>query len=160
MTARTDLQSLELATLAISASLPATYDAAGYGATAITYTAVGKIEDHGTHGVKVNVSTFTPVDTGVTAKYKGSKDYGTKQLRIGYLPSDAGQVIIAAAVESKNHYSVKITAPTGDGESTGEIVYLDVLVTAYENVEGTVNDIRKLNVTFDICKKPVVVAAT
>jgi hypothetical protein len=69
-------------------------------------------------------------------------------------------VIIAAAVESKAHYSVKITAPTGDGESTGEIVYLDVLVTAYENVEGTVNDIRKLNVTFDICKKPVVVAAT
>jgi hypothetical protein len=73
MTARTDLQSLELATLAISASLPATYDAAGYGATAITYTAVGKIEDHGTHGVKVNVNTFTPVDTGVTAKYKGTR---------------------------------------------------------------------------------------
>jgi hypothetical protein len=91
---------------------------------------------------------------------KGTKNYGTKQLSIGYLPGDAGQVIIAAAVESKAHYSVKITAPLGDGEATPEIVYLDVIVTAYENVEGSANSVRKLNVTLDVCRKPVVVAAT
>jgi hypothetical protein len=33
-------------------------------------------------------------------------------------------------------------------------------VTAYENVEGSVNSIRKLNVTLDVCRKPVIVAAT
>jgi hypothetical protein len=111
MSQRLDIQSLELATLAISASLPATYDAAGYGATAVAFTAIGKIEDHGSHGTKVDVTEFTPVDTGVTTKVKGTKNYGTKQLVIGYLPGDAGQAILATAVESKAHYSAKITAP-------------------------------------------------
>jgi hypothetical protein len=85
------------------------------------------------------VTTFTPVDTGVTTKVKGTKNYGTKQLVLGYLPGDAGQVILAAAVESKAHYSAKITAPAGRRATTGEIVYLDVIVTAYENVEGSAN---------------------
>ena len=64
-------------TLAISAALPATYDAAGYAATGMTYTAVGEVEDHGSHGVTAAISKFTPVDTSVVTKLKGSKVYGS-----------------------------------------------------------------------------------
>lgn len=140
------------ATLAISATLPATYDSAGYGATGITYTAVGQIENYGEHGVEANVNTFTPVDTAVTAKFKGSKNYGALNLTLGCLPSDAGQDVLEAGAESANHYSVKITYPDTS------VHYLDVLVTKFKWMDGGVNDIQKLSVSLEVCRKPVVVA--
>lgn len=154
MTARTSVQSIGGATLAISASLPATYDAAGYAATTITYTAIGKIDNYGNHGVKANIATHTPIDTQVVTKIKGSKDYGSMQLSIGSIPTDAGQVILLAASESNNHYSAKLTYPDG------EIHYLDVLVSSFEYKDGSVNDISGLQVNLEVCKKPVVVAAS
>lgn len=160
MTQRTNVQSMELAVLAISATLPATYDAGGYGATTITYTACGQIENFGSHGLTNSVNTFTPVDTGITFKTKGSKDYGKKTIVLGDVPVDAGQVILLAASESKARYSAKVTYPLGEGESTPEIHYLDVLITKYEHSDGAVNDIRKATVDLEICRKPVIVAAT
>ncbi|MFA7278637.1 MAG: hypothetical protein WC100_00915 [Sterolibacterium sp.] len=141
-------------TLSISASLPATYDAAGYAATTITYTAVGQVEDHGAHGVSANVTKFTPVDTNVVSKSKGAKDYGVKTVRIGNIASDAGQVIVKAASESNSRYSVKIAY------ADGEIHYLDVLVTKYEYNDGSSDNNRTINCTLEICRAPVIVAAS
>ena len=141
-------------TLSISASLPATYDAAGYAATTITYTAVGQVEDHGSHGVTANVTKFTPVDTNVVSKGKGAKDYGSKSIKIGNLASDAGQVIMKAASESTSRYSVKIAY------SDTEVHYLDVLVTKYEYNDGSSDNNRTINCTLEICRAPVIVAAT
>lgn len=153
MAARTSIVTNSGTTLSVSASLPATYDAAGYGATSITYTAVGNIEDHGSHGVTVNVTTFTPVDTAVVTKLKGAKNYGTKTLTIGNIAGDAGQVIMKAASESNNRYSVKVTY------SDGEVHYLDVLVSAYSYNDGTVDAARTIACTLEICRAPVIVAA-
>ena len=160
MTARTVNQTMSGAVLAISATLPATYDAAGYAATGLTYTTVGQIESFGNHGVKKNVTEFTPVADSVVQSYAGAKNYGTKSLTIGHLPGDAGQVILKAASESTARYSVKITYPTGVGESTGEIQYLDVLVTSFEYQDGAVDDLRKIMTDMKVCRAPVVVAAT
>jgi hypothetical protein len=160
MATRTVNQNMSGAALAISATLPATYDAAGYGNTAIVYTAAGQIESFGNHGVTKQVTEFTPVADAVVQSYSGSKNYGTKSLMVGYIPGDAGQVILRAASESSNRYSVKITYPLGTGESTAEIHYLDVLVTKLENQDGAVNDIRKLAVDLKICRTFVIVPAT
>lgn len=160
MSEGTVLQTMQGAVLAISASLPATYDAAGYAATAVVYTAIGSIEDHGRHGVKATISKFTAVDDGIVQKFKGSKDYGTKSLQLGHMPSDAGQVILAAAAESKNRYSVKITYPLRAGEATPETHYLDAVVASRENSDGQADDVRKLMVDLEICRKPIVVSAT
>jgi len=138
----TVLQTMTGATLALSATLPATYDAAGYGATGVAFTTVGKVEDFGEHGGEASVSTFTPVADGVIEKFKGSTNYGSLALSIGALPSDAGQDLIAL------------------GESTGEIHYLDVLVTRRVWQDGAADNVRKLSATFEICRAPVVVAAT
>ena len=156
----TILETMSGATLGISASLPATYDAAGYAATSMVYSTVGEIENFGNHGVTANVTTFTSVSTAVVQKFKGSKNYGTMSLTLGNLPSDAGQDIVEAAVESNNRYSVKVTYPLRAGESTAEIHYLDVLVSKREFQDGSVDDVRKLAVDFEICRKQVVVAAT
>ncbi len=140
-------------TLAICASLPATYDAAGYGATTLTYTAVGDIDDHGAHGVTAAMTKFTPVDTAVVNKMKGSKDYGSKTIKVANLAGDAGQVILKAASESTAHYSVKITY------ADGEIHYLDVIVSKYEYQDSTVDAARIINCILDLCRAPVIVAA-
>lgn len=154
MAAPTTVQSLSGATLALSAALPTTYDAAGYGATTMVYTLIGSIENFGQHGVSATITEFTDVATATVTKVKGSKNYGTKSLSIGSIPSDAGQIMIDAAAESTARYSAKLTYPSG------AIHYLDVLVAKSEFVDGQVNDVQKRNVDLAICRKPVVVAAT
>lgn len=153
MTARTVVESLLGATLAISATLPETYDQVGYESTDIVYTPVGEIETYGSHGMTAAITEHTPVDTGVVAKVKGSKNYGNMALTIGDLPSDAGQVILKAASESANHYSVMITYPDGVKH------YLDVLVSKFEFQDGAVNDVKKIGVDLAICRRPTEVAA-
>ncbi len=160
MTQRTDIQSLSGAVLAISATLPATYDAAGYAATSVIYTTVGQVDDFGEHGVSATITKFTPVATGIVAKVKGSKDYGVQSLQMANVPGDAGQIILAAAAESTNRYSVKVTYPLGNGEATNEIHYLDVVVSKSVNKDGTVDNVRMLAVDLELCRKPVVVVAT
>lgn len=153
MAARTVVGTISSATLAISASLPATYDAAGYGATTITYTTIGEVENFGNHGITATITEFTPIASAVVAKMKGSKNYGTMALTIGSIPTDAGQVIVKAASESNAHYSAKLTYPDG------EIHYMDVLVGKHEYQDGAVNDVMKLSVDLAICRAPVIVAA-
>jgi len=138
-------------TLAISASLPATYDAAGYGATSITYTAIGQVENYGDHGMTAAVSEFTPVDTAVVAKIKGSKNYGVMSVTLGSIPSDAGHDIVETAAESTAHYSLKMTYPDTS------VHYMDVLVSKFADVGGAVNDVHKIAVEFAICRKPIIV---
>lgn len=151
-TTRNVVASLSGAILSVSATLPGSYDSAGYnGSPTISYTAVGQVADHGQHGMTANVSEFTPVDTAVTAKIKGSRNYGTKSITIGNISNDAGQAILAAAADSNNHYSVKILYPDG------EIHYMDVLVTKYVYDDGSVDNVRKIMCDLAICRAPVVV---
>lgn len=160
MSEGTVLQTMSGATLGISASLPATYDASGYGATSITYTTVGSVEDFGEHGGQAQVSNFVAVADGVVQKFKGSIDYGSMNVMLGQVSSDAGQDLIDTAFASKNRYSIKVTYPSRTGESTAEIHYLDALVTKRAWQDGAVDNVRKVSVTLEICRAPVVVAAT
>jgi hypothetical protein len=158
MTQRTTLQTLSGAQLSLSATLPATYDNAGY--TALSWTQIGEIENFGNHGTTAGVQTFTPVGSAVMEKYKGSKNYGVMNLVVGYLPSDAGQALVETAVESTNRYSAKIVYPLGQGEATAETHFLEVLVTKREFQDGTVDSVRKSAIDLEVCKKPVITAAT
>ena len=153
MPGRTVVQSISGATLAISATLPATYDQAGYESTDLVYTAIGEIENYGNHGVTATITEFVQVDTAVVAKIKGSKNYGMMALAVGSIPGDAGQAILETAAESNSHYSCKLSYPDG------EVHYLDVLVAKKEYQDGSVNDVSRLAVDLAICRKPVVVAA-
>jgi hypothetical protein len=148
------------ATIALSATLPATYNAAGYTATAVVYTAIGKVESVGEHGGSSQVSTFTNLEDGVTEKSKGSLDYGNLPVTLGRLPSDSGQDLIDTAFASRNRYSLKLTYPLRIGEATPEVHYMDVLVTKRAWGGGDANAYDKLMADFSICRAPVLVAAT
>lgn len=153
MPGRTDVQTIAGALLYISATLPPTYDAAGYDSTDVVYTEIGDVENFGNHGGTATVNEFTPIATAVKAKSKGTKDYGTMSLMIGSIPSAAGQIILAAAFESNAHYSAKLVYPDGEKH------FMDVLISKHEYQDGSVNDFSRIAVDLAICKKPVIVAA-
>jgi hypothetical protein len=152
MAERTIVESMSGTIIAISASLPATYDAAGYGATTITYTAIEEVESISPHGLTKVILEFTPVGTGVKTKLPGVKDYGNITVTAGFLPSGAGQDIVRTAAESTAHHSLKITYPDTS------VVYLDVITTKDENQNGDIGAVHKAVFEFAICRAPVVVA--
>lgn len=151
MTQRTTIESLSGAVIGISAQLPATYDVAGYDVSSLLFTPIGQVENFGNHGMVAAVTEFTPIDTAVVTKVKGSKNYGTMSLAIGYVPGDVGQALLKIASESSARYSVEIRYPDNSFH------YIEVLVSKLEYVDGTVNDVQKINVDLAICRQPVIV---
>jgi hypothetical protein len=152
-TAHTAVEGFTDTTYAISATLPATYDAAGYGATTITYTAIGKVESFTPYGSKRPISEFAPI-SGAVEYMKGAPRYGQGDLVCADVPADTGQVIVKAAEASANHYSIKITYPDG------EVHYLDVIVASWELSGGKEGAPLLRTATLAICKAPVIVAAS
>ncbi len=153
MPAHTGAATLNETTYAISASLPATYDAAGYGATTITYTTIGKVESFPEFGSNQGVNEFVPV-SGDVEYAKDKTRYGGGPMVVADVPADAGQVICKAAAASANHYSMKITYPDG------EIHYVDVLVSSWSFQGASAGAFAKRSAQLTFCKAPVVVAAS
>jgi len=151
--APTTVQSLAGATLAVSAALPSTFDSAGFAASSMIYTPIGEVEDYGDHGLTRAVTKFIPVDTAVVVKRPGSKDYGTMSLKIGNVPSDAGQALLRTAVETNNPLAFKLAYPSG------EVHYISALVTSFVHVDGTVDNIQRVTCVLDLDREPVVVPA-
>jgi hypothetical protein len=138
----------------ISATLPDTYDAAGYQSTDIVWSEITKISDFPAYGSKRAVGKFNPIN-GAIDKYVGSPDYGSGNLMCADLPSDAGQVILKAAGDNPNvHYSIKVVA------TDGEIDFLDVIVAGWEKAQAKENTPQTRTCAIEVCKAPVNVAAT
>lgn len=137
---------------AISAALPATYDAAGYGLTSIVYTEITKVQDFPTYGSKRAMQKFTPIK-GPVEKSKGAPDFGEGDMIMADVPADPGQVILKAAEPTQAHYSIKITYPDG------ELCYLDAIVTSWQIAQAKEGSYMLRTATLSICRAPVVVAA-
>lgn len=137
----------------ISASLPATYDATGYGTTTgLAWTVIGKVESFTPYGSKRSINEFVPI-TGAVEFLKGAPRYGQGALACADIPGDAGQVILKAAEASANRYSMKITYPDG------EIHYLDIINAGWEISGGKEGAPLVRTATIAICRAPVVVVA-
>lgn len=152
MPAHTAVAGFADTTYAISASLPTTYTASGYGASSIAYTAIGKVESFPEFGSEQSINAFPGI--GGIEYTKGARSYGQGPMVVGDIPADAGQVILKAASESHNHYSMKITYPDG------EIHYLDVLVGSWKLGAQSESGQMKRTAQLALCKPPVVVAAS
>lgn len=153
MPAHTVAASVTDTTYAISATLPATYDAAGYAATGTTYTEIGQVSKFFPTGSKRSVNKFNPIK-GAVQKSKGAPDYGQGDMQMADVPADAGQIILKAAEASPNHYSIKVTYPDG------EVHYFDVIVSSWQLTGEKEGDFYIRSATVDLCKAPVIVAAT
>lgn len=129
-------------TIHVSASLPATYDAAGF--AALTFTKVGEVTDAGSFGKKYNVVTHNPLDDRKTVKRKGSYNSGTMSLKMARIPANGGQAILVTARDSDAAISVKVTL------QTGTIMYFEAMVMGYDVEIGTTDNITSASVEMEI----------
>ena len=98
--------------LALSAMLPSSFDAAGY--VALTYVEIGQVEKLGSFGASFAKVEFQGLK-GAKQKFKGSADFGALQPSIALDALDAGQILLQTASddESQKLYSFRVTFPDG-----------------------------------------------
>ena len=97
--------------LSVSAAAPTDFDAAGY--AALTFTDVGELSEIPEFGAAHTPVTFTPLKTGIVNKFHGELNYGSITIPIGYDSADAGQIILDAALRSKDAISFRETRSDG-----------------------------------------------
>ena len=118
---------------AVSATLPATHDLAGFGA--LTYTTIAEIVDGGTAGKTFNKVDHSPLGEREVLSLKGSFTQGIRSLGLGRDIVDAGQALLIAGLESDLPYSFKITYQNGD------IDYVTATIDSYTDDIGTIDTI-------------------
>jgi hypothetical protein len=142
MAATTSVFTVAGTTLGISASAPATYDAAGY--AALTFTNIANIEDGGSHGRTYAEVTFNPIDSRGTQKFKGSFNEGNKTLSVGLNSDDAGMILLKTALASDNSYSFKVAYQNGD------VDYFQARVMSLSKATGSVDSIVMASIELSI----------
>ena len=128
--------------IGISATLPTTWDEAGY--AALSFTNIGEITDGGEHGRTYAEVTHMPIDKRSTQKFKGSFNEGTKTLQLAVNDADAGQVIVKAALLSDNDYAFKVEY------QDGSIDYFPAKVMSFSKAATSVDSIRSATVQLSI----------
>lgn len=113
----------------ISAGVPATIDAAGFGA--LTYTKIGDVTDLGQVGPAVGNVQHVPVDQSIVFKFKTITDNGAMALKGARVTTDAGQTLLIAAVASFATYAFKVVL------QNGAIIYFQGLADSYKTTVGT-----------------------
>lgn len=116
----------------ICATLPATFNQAGF--EALSFTKVGEVSGiEGEIGRTYEMSSHVPLETGATYSEKGSYDPGGFSVPLAIKESDAGQVIAKAAANSRNNYAHKIV------QRDGKVKYFIGLVTGFPTVFNDAN---------------------
>lgn len=130
-------------TLGLSASLPATFNEAGF--DALTFTEIGEITDIGGDiGRSYNLVTHNPLGSRATVKKKGSYNSGSITVQLAVDEDDAGQTLAKAARDSDANYAVAITL------QDGSIKYFEGIVMSYALNVGGVDTITNATMTIEI----------
>lgn len=127
-------------TLAMSSTLPATYDSGGY--TAITPTAVGEVLSIGEIAKTYSVISHQSVGRAYPQKIKDVYDIGNVSITMARITSDTGQDIMNLALASANSYTFRITLPSTAVEHfTGKVIKVGLGVISPTGIETVVMDI-------------------
>lgn len=136
----TDVSTTTGATVGVSATLPATFDSLGY--AAVVFTDLGEVVDVGELAKSFNVVSHQSVGRAYPQKLKDVYDIANVTLTIGRVTTDAGQVLLQAALAASASYSFQLTLPSGDiGSFTGKVIKAGIGAVASGAVETTVVEI-------------------
>lgn len=128
--------------ISISASLPATYDQAGY--AALTFTEIGGVESIGAFGAEDSLVTFNPLASRITLKFKGSRNIGTLALAMALDNEDAGQDLARTASDSLTPVSFKV-------ETADASVYYFIALVMNNPVEvGSVDQVTMSSLNLEL----------
>lgn len=134
-------------TLRISATVPATFNQAGYETifdASPEPALIGEITGYGEFDAVDALVTNEAVDSAVVEKLKGNTNMGSMQLTISLDSEDAGQILLKAGRIARGNYSFKLTLPSGD------VYYFQALVMGVPKNLGTVNQVTSMGVTLEI----------
>lgn len=129
--------------IAISASLPASNNAAGYQAIA-DFEPIAEVVDLGEYGRVYNLVTHNPLATRGTVKRKGSYNDGAVNMQLGRDIQDDGQAVAQEALDSDDDYSFRITLQDGTNQ------YFRGQVMSYTTNVGGVDQITGAAITVEI----------
>lgn len=135
---------------AIVAASPATIDAAGFGA--LTYENVGEVVDVPEIGADVALVTHMPLATGIVAKFKGFKNFGSFALGFADDITDAGQLVLESGATGANEnvqHSARITL------QDGTFIYFTNKVFSFKISPGSADSIVSATSTIEIESKLV-----
>ena len=104
-------QTLVDSVISISAGLPATDDAAGYGA--LTLTPIGQVTSWTPGGRTHTLTPSNPIGQRGTDFYKATYNNGTDSITVNRDDDDAGQILCLAAEASDAAYSFSVTYQDG-----------------------------------------------
>ena len=130
-------------TLAISAGVPATFDDAGF--VALSYSPIGEVTDIGGNlGREFDLVTHQPLATRATQKIKGGYNSGSATITMALDEDASGQILCAAALQSDNAYSFKLT------RQDGSIRFFRAMVMGFPETYGGVNTIVQRTMTIEV----------
>ena len=130
-----------------TATPPATYDAAGYGA--LTYAEIGEVVDAGTLTAEYAVTEHNPISDRNLQKLKGTRDNGSHDFGLGFDKVDAGQIVMETALDSDENYHFKVAMKSGD------TIYYSGLVTKFDYVFGGADDVVGAETSVAINKRRI-----
>lgn len=139
-------------TLAISATAPATQDAAGY--AAVSAIVIGQLEKLGTFGTSFAKVEFQPLKGG-KQKYKGSPDYGALQPTIALDSADAGQALMQTAGDDESQKLYTFISTYQDGAKRG----FQARVFGMPETADGADTMLTATPVIEICTKPVKIPA-
>jgi hypothetical protein len=138
------------ASLAVTLSHPATYDAAGYGAVGMVYTVVGEVTNIGEFGQEYAVVTHNPLASRGTKKAKGSYNNGTLNPTVALDPDDAGQGLMEDLLAIDEAGTFRVTL------QDGTIYYMEGIVTTFRPSVGEVDSVVTATTTIELTDRPVI----
>lgn len=144
--------------LGVSATAPATDDAAGW--EALTFTDIGDITELGEVGRVYNEVTHNPVGNRKTFKFKGSFNDGNQTAVGAYVPDDAGQAILLTALDSDADFYFALEFNDNPDGLTNTILYYPAKVMSAPKSVGAVDSITTVTYQISINGSILEVAAT
>ena len=129
-------------TIGVSASLPATNDASGFGA--LTFDLVGEVTDLGEFGREYSSVTHNPLGDRRTVKRKGSYNDGNISMTVARMPGDTGQTTLQTGLDDDASYSFAVTL------QDGTILYFEAQIMSYTTNVGSVDQITTASVSLEI----------
>lgn len=129
-------------TISIGDDLPSSYDDTGF--EAVDWTEIGEVSDLGEFGREYAEVTFNPLGDRRTVKRKGSYNDGNVTMTVARVPSDSGQTLLQAALDSDDSQSIKVEL------QDGTILYFTAQVMSYTTNVGSVDQITTATVTLGI----------
>ena len=141
--------------VSVADAAPATYDETGF--AALTWALCGELAELPSYGAEAALATHTPLATGVVAKRRGSKNFGSLALTMAISETDAGAAILETTADADAgadaQVSVKVEFPSG------RIQYFTSQVMSFKTNASNADSITMGEVTLEIDNTVVKVAA-